>query len=453
MTNNEIIALVNEHLSSKIKFAVTDIDGILRGKIISKEKFLEIAESDLGFCDVIFGWDANDKCYDNIELTGWHTGYPDANARIDLSTYREIPWNNQLPFFIADFSFTGRSGMGLACPRTLLKGVKKKANEMGFSPVFSEEFEWFNFVGKPGELAADQFANLEPLSPGMFGYSVLRPTLYQDYFNNLFDLLEQFNIGLEGLHTETGPGVYEGAIRYDEVVNAADKAVLFKNSVKEIAYQHGIVASFMAKWNEQLPGCSGHLHQSLWDLSRGSNLFYTGDDREPMSDLMKHYLAGVLYCMPEIMPMYAPTINSYKRLREGAWAPTTVSWGFDNRTVAARIIVGSEKSTRLEMRLPGADSNPYLAMAASLASGLYGIENKLELNISATVGNAYADKSLEMLPENLGEATRRMKDSELASTLFGEGFVKHFCATREWEWRAYAGAVTSWELKRYFEII
>lgn len=452
METRDIIQTIKESDHNKVKFAVVDIDGVLRGKTILKEKFLEVAESSIGFCDVVFGWDSNDKCYDNVALTGWHTAYPDAKARLDLGTFRTIPWDHDVPFFLADFSNEDGSGLA-ACPRSLLKKIKKQADGLGFVPVFSEEFEWFNFLGNPHDLAAKNYTDLKPISPGMFGYSMLRPSRYPEYFNELFDLLGRFDIPLESFHTETGPGVYEAAIRYDEILPAADKAALFKNSVKEIAYRHGIVASFMAKWNENLPGCSGHIHQSLWDKSRQKNLFYTGNNEAPMSGIMESYLAGQLFCLPHVMPMYAPTINSYKRLREGAWAPTTVSWGPDNRTTAVRVINGSEKSARLEMRVPGSDSNPYLVMAASLASGLYGIRNKLKLKTIKTVGNAYAQAELEMLPLNLLDATRQMKNSEVAKELFGEGFVSHFTATREWEWREFSKAVTDWELRRYFEII
>ena len=286
----------------------------------------------------------------------------------------------------------------------------------------------------------------------MFGYSIIRPSLYKDYFNDLFDQLLQFNVPIEGIHTETGPGVYEATVIYDDVLNAADKAILFKTGVKEIASQHGLIASFMAKWNEQLPGCGGHIHQSLWD-KKGNNLFFSSDKNDPMSNLMKSYLAGILKCLPEILPMYAPNINSYKRLREGAWAPTTVTWGRDNRTTAVRVINDNQKSTRLEMRVPGADANPYLAMAASLASGLYGIKNNLSLEIEETIGNGYRNTKDGILPSNLQEASTKMKNSPIAEELFGKDFVEHFTATREWEWRAYSKAVTDWELKRYFEII
>jgi len=172
-----------------------------------------------------------------------------------------------------------------------------------------------------------------------------------------------------------------------------------------------------------------------------------------MSPLMESYLAGQLYCLPEVLPMYAPTINSFKRLRDGAWAPTTVTWGYDNRTTAVRVLNGDEKSTRLEMRVPGSDMNPYLAMAASLASGLYGIKKGLKLESPAIVGNAYAKQDAVKLPSNLMEATKQMAQSTLANEILGEAFTNHFTKTREWECREFAKAVTDWELKRYFEII
>lgn len=172
-----------------------------------------------------------------------------------------------------------------------------------------------------------------------------------------------------------------------------------------------------------------------------------------MSSLMESYIAGQLYCLPYVLPMYAPTVNSYKRLVEGAWAPTTVTWGIDNRTTALRALPGSATSTRLETRVVGSDANPYLAMAACLASGLYGIRKGLKLETPAIKGSGYADKGLGVLPRNLWEATQAMKGNALAAELFGEAFADHFTRTREWEWRQFSREVTDWELKRYFEII
>lgn len=452
MDNKEIISYLKEKGITKIKFAFADIDGVLRGKIINTKKFLSGLENGYGFCDVVFGWDSSDELYDKVNVTGWHTGFPDKLCRIDLNTFRTIPWENNMPFFIADFSgITGADHP--ACPRSLLKRVIANCESLGYHTEAAQEFEWFNFRETPASLYEKQFINPEPLTPGMFGYSILRPSLNSDFNSDLFDLLHGFGIELEGLHTETGPGVYEAAIIHDEALRAADKAVLLKTAVKEIAYRHGIMASFMAKWNAELPGCSGHVHQSLWTKDKKQNLFFDSSDEYKMSDLMKHYLAGQLYCLPEIMPMFAPTINSYKRLIEGAWAPTTVSWGVENRTVAVRVINTTEAYTRLEMRVPGADSNPYLAIAASLAAGLYGIKNKLSLDYDRIIGNAYASNEYPRLPANLYEASVKMQSSALARELFGSPFVEHFTASRLWEWKQFNTQVTDWELKRYFEII
>lgn len=452
MTTKEIIQYVKNHPAGKVKIAVTDIDGILRGKYISTEKFLSVIDNNMGFCNVVYGWDAGDVTYDNVEYTGWHTGYPDAPVAIDISTFRKIPWENDSPFFLAEL-IENKNNPAYTCPRGLVKKILKETIAAGFTPYFSQEFEWFNFIETPKSAAEKNFKNLAQLTPGMFGYSILRSSLNNPFFSDLFELLNKFNIPLEGLHTETGPGVYEGAIVYSDLPEAADRAVLFKTAVKEIAYRHGILATFMAKINEQLPGCGGHVHQSLWDKVGKKNLFYDEKDKMKMSGLMKSYIAGQLFCLPHILPMYAPVINSYKRLVEGAWAPTTITWGMDNRTVALRILSDSSKSCRLETRVIGSDANPYLAMAACLASGLYGIKNKMKLKQAPTVGNGYRDYSNGVLPATLLEATRKMKESTVAKEILGEEFVTHFTQTREWEWRQHLKAVTDWELKRYFEII
>ncbi|RYZ57216.1 MAG: glutamine synthetase, partial [Chitinophagaceae bacterium] len=373
MSGNNILSYVQAHPSGRVKIAFADIDGVLRGKYISAEKFLSVAESGLGFCDVVFGWDAADASYDNSRFTGWHSGYPDCPAKLDLSTFRKIPWEEDLPFFLGDFC-SSEGEPSPVCPRQLLKKVAADAESMGYAPVFSQEFEWFNFSETPQSAHEKGYRNLQPLTPGMFGYSVLRSTLKNDFFSGLFSQLQGFDVPLEGLHTETGPGTYEAAIAHAPIVEAGDRAVLFKTAVKEIAYKYGVMATFMAKIREDLPGCGGHVHQSLWNTEKTENLFYDGEDNRSMSVLLKQYLAGQLYCLPFLLPLFAPTINSYKRLVEGAWAPTTLTWGIDNRTVALRVLPGSKKSCRLETRVVGADVNPYLAMAGCLAAGLYGIK-------------------------------------------------------------------------------
>lgn len=452
MTTKEVIQYVKDHPSGRVKIAFSDIDGILRGKYISAEKFLSVIENGLGFCDVIFGWDAGDALYDNTQYTGWHTGYPDCPAVLDLNSFRKIPWENDVPFFLGELT-DQKGSPSVICPRQLLKWVINGATNSGFTAFFSQEFEWYNFAETPQTANDKHFKNLTPLTPGMFGYSILRSSLENPYFTDLFESLKKFDVPLEGLHTETGPGTYEAAIGYANVLEAADRAILFKTAVKEIAYRHGILATFMAKINENLPGCGGHVHQSLWDKAGKKNLFYEEKDKMKLSELAKNYMAGQLHCLPLILPLFAPTINSYKRLVEGAWAPTTLTWGTDNRTVALRVLTNSNKSCRLETRVIGSDVNPYLAMAGCLAAGLYGIKNKLKLKQPATVGNGYKDFSNGVLPSTLIEATQQMKTSKLAKELLGEKFVEHFTQTREWEWRQHLKSVTDWEYKRYFEII
>ncbi len=450
MTKQDIAGLIQELDVKNVKFGVIDIDGVLRGKLISIKKFLKALHDDVGFCNVIFGWDINDECYDNSKVSGWHTGYPDSFATIDPNTYRKIPWDGEKPFFLADFEHSKE--LAEVCPRSLLKRITKEANEMGFIPKFSTEFEWFNFAETPNSLKEKNYQNPTPITPGMFGYSILRASQNSEYINQLFDDLFEYGIPLEGLHTETGDGVYEAAITYDDILISADRAALFKTAVKEIAGKHEIMASFMAKWNPKLPGCSGHIHQSLWD-EKGNNLFHDTGESKTISQILKYYIAGQLHCLPYILPLIAPTTNSYKRYVEGSWSPTSVSWGIENRTVALRVINQSKESMRVEHRVPGADANPYLSMAAALASGLYGIKHKLEIPVSSTSGNQYERNDCEHFSASLGDAVEKMKSSDIPIELFGPGFSDHFIRTREWEWKQSQIGDASWEMKRYFELI
>ena len=446
----DVLETLRKSPGEKVKVAVTDVDGVLRGKYLHKDKFLSAAEGGFGFCNVVFGWDSGDVCYDNAKYTGWHSGYPDALARVDLSTARRVPWDGDIPFFLADFEGADGKPLGV-CPRSLLKSVLARAEKAGFAAKCGLEFEWFNFQETPQSLAAKGGVNPQPLSPGMFGYSLVRMAQNRPFFTALLDELGAFGVPLEGLHTETGPGVFEAAIQFSDALEAADRGVLFKTAAKEIGSRFGIMPTFMAKWNGALPGCSGHTHQSLWEGEK--NAFFDEKDPLKMSGRFKSYLAGQLRALPEILPFFAPTVNSYKRLVDGYWAPTKVTWGIDNRTVALRVIPGSAKSTRVEVRVPGSDINPYLAVAASVAAGLYGIENDLRLDAKPVEGSAYLAEGAERLPRTLQEATQRLADSKLAREILGETFVDHFVCTRVWEWRQFQDAVTDWELRRYFEVI
>jgi glutamine synthetase len=450
-TPQALLARLKNPSVKRVKVAVTDMDGILRGKYLHKNKFLAAAEKGFGFCNVVFGWDSSDTCYDNSQYTGWHTGYPDAQAKIDLSTYRQVPWDDNVPFFLGDFE--DGSGKALdVCPRQLLKKVIARCVKEGYQPSAGMEYEWFNFKETPQSLTDKNFTHLEPLSPGMFGYSLLRASLSQPFFKALMEEMPAFGIPLEGLHTETGPGVLEAAILYSGALEAGDRGVLFKTAAKEIGYRFGILPTFIAKWNTALPGCGGHSHQSLWNSKGDKNLFDSEKDPHRMSDFFKSYVAGQLRCLPDILPFFAPNVNSYKRLVDGYWAPTKPLWGVDNRTVAFRVIPGGPKSTRLETRVGGSDTNAYLVLAACFASGLYGIQKNLPLKDAPVEGSGYKSPA-PRLPRNLNEATEKLAESKIARELFGEAFVDHFVRTRQWEWRQFQDSVTDWELKRYFEIV
>ena len=447
----KVIDTLKDAGHKKVKLAICDIDGVLRGKYVHIDKLASILKSGFGFCSVVLGWDSSDVCYDNSHYTGWHTGYPDTKAVVDEKTLRFVPWEKSIPFFLADFADDKGEGLDI-CPRSLLKKMTKKFTDLDLFPKTGCEFEWFNFKESSESLEEKNFSFLEPITPGMFGYSLLRASENSEYFNELIDSLREFRVPIEGLHTETGPGVYEAALSVADPLEACDRATLFKASSKEIAKKHGYMASFMARWSDKLPGCSGHIHFSLID-SRGKNLFSDPSDPHKMSTLFKHFLAGLIKGVPDLLPMFAPTVNSYKRLVEGFWAPTRMTWGIDNRTCAFRVINTEPSSTRIEVRVPGSDVNPYLAMSGILACGYEGIEKKMELDYDPIRGNAYEDTHSPKLASNLHEAASSMKESEMAYRLLGENFVNHFSASRLWEWKQSQKSITDWELRRYFEII
>ena len=445
---------VEKNGAQKVKVAVSDIDGILRGKYLHIDKFKGAAEpypaGGFGFCDVVFGWDSSDQCYDNTSVTGWQHGFPDALARLDLDTARNVPWDNNVPFFLGEFINSDGTPHPL-CPRQTLKKVIKRAAKMGVNPMCGMEFEWFNFLENSHSWESKKGVGPTPLTPGMFGYSLLRMNQNREFFNAIQDEMLQFGVPIEGLHTETGPGVYEAAIAFSDALTQADRAILFKTGTKEIGARFGIMPSFMAKWNSAYPGCSGHIHQSMSDGKK--NLFADAKGRHGMSKMFESYLAGQVAHLMEFAPMFWPTINSYKRLVDGFWAPVKPTWGVDNRTASFRVIAGSPKSTRLETRCPGADVNPYLAMAAVIAAGLDGVEKGMKLTAPAIHGTNGGAENIPRAPRTLIETTRNFQQSKVARDWLGDTFVDHFAATREWEWRQWLDGVTDWELKRYFEII
>ncbi|WP_057832036.1 glutamine synthetase family protein [Colwellia sp. TT2012] len=441
--------IVEQRGLSHVKVGLFDIDGIMRGKYMSKEKFFCSLDSGFSFCDVVLGWDCQDQLYDNVKYTGWHTGFPDAPVRIIPQTCRALPFEDDMLLFIAEFS----GAAAPICPRNTLKRVLERAKEQGFLVIAALEYEFFIFNETPESVRAKNYKNLTPLSPDCFGYSMIRNSVHADLHHQILALAEQMDFPLEGLHTETGPGVLEAAIAHDEALNAADKAALFKTFIKVWAQRNNLMATFMAKWSTDWPGQSGHIHISLKD-AQGHGVFYQQDNKDGMSKLQRQFLAGQQRFMPEFIAMIAPTVNSYSRMVPGLWAPLDATWGVENRTTALRVISGSEKSQRIEYRLGAADANPYLALAAAIASGLIGIEEQLE-PLPQIKGNAYQQSHpAELaLPNTLFAAATRFKQSKAAIAMFGHDFVEHFSASREWEEREYRKHVSDWELSRYFEII
>lgn len=451
-----LVARYAEEGIPRIKLGVTDIDGVLRGKYISLDKFASIADGTSGFCDCVLGWDVADELYDNASYTGWHTGFPDALYRLDLTTERRLADEGGIPFFLGEFVARDGESLHPICPRSRLKHLLNTAAGMGFGGKMAFEYEFFVFDETPHSIREKGYRNLKPLSPGAFGYSVLRTNTYSDLFNGLMDFCIEHGLDLEGLHCETGPGVWEAAIAVDDVLAAADKANLFKTFAKSYFQREGLMATFMAKWSMDYPGQSGHCHQSLTDLESGENVFFDDEAINGMSRVMQQYVAGMHRYLKPFLALTSPTINSYTRLVKGYWAPTASTWGIENRTTALRVIPGSGKSQRVEFRVGSADANPYLVAAANLASGLLGIQQALELP-APVAGNAYeVQETLGaewQLPGNLRDAARELDASVEARAMFGDTFIDHYVASRDWEVREYERHVNDYQLSRYFEII
>lgn len=464
----------------KVKLGGIDIDGQIRGKVVSKKKFFSAAEDGFGFCSVIFGWDMHDQTYfKELKISNSENGYHDLIAKIDLNSYRRIPWENNVPFFLVTFYDPDSDQPISACPRGLLTTAVERIRAKGIGAMAGAEYEFFNF--KVPHPPTDQHApstaiflrdnpvdSLPSLTEGMFGYSVTRPVQNKDYYYDIYDTCEKFDCGIEGWHTESGPGVFEAALAFGEVRKMADRASIFKYVVKSIATKYGIQPSFMAKPRQGLPGNSGHMHISLVDLESGKNLFAreTPDENAPYKDIQylsetgRHFLAGLIEGLPDMMPIFAPTINSYKRLVENFWAPVTVSWGLEHRAASIRLIApptSKAGATRFEVRVPGADANPFLVLSAILACGWRGVEKKLEISIPPLgkgEGTSSGGPGNKRLARHLREAMETFTRREsVARQVFGDEFVEHYGGTREHECKLWEEAVTDWEVRRYIETV
>lgn len=447
------LAQYQERGVTRVKLGLTDIDGVLRGKYVSLDKFAGLLAKGGGFCDCVFGWDADDQLYNAGRYTGWHTGFPDADYRLLIDSERWLAEENT-PFFLGQF-VGGGGAVHPLCPRTRLEQVLARLAEHGLVLNAGFEYEFFVFAETPHSVREKAYRQLRPLTPGNFGYSVLRASTEGEKFAALMDYCRSLDCDLEGLHCETGPGVWEAALRPELNMEAADRAVLFKTFSKVFFAGVDCMATFMAKWSMDYPGQSGHFHFSFLDNAH-SNRFYDADAPAGSSLLLTQAVAGLVHFLPELLALVAPTINSYTRLVKGAWAPTASTWAVENRTTAIRVIPGDSARQHIECRVPGADANPYLVAAAICAAALAGIERSLEPG-DPVAGNAY-DVETQLPPErrfasNLRAAAERLRDSALAREMLGTEFVEHFVMSRFWECSEYERSLNSWQLERYFEII
>lgn len=435
-----------------IKVGLFDNDGVMRGKYMSREKLFSSLDNGFAFCDVVLGWDSQDQLYENTDVTftGWHTGYPDAPVRVIPESCRDIPFEPGMLLFLCEFEGDAAE----ICPRNTLHRVLKKCEDMGFDAYAAFEYEFFMFNETPHSAREKHYRNLQPLSPGFFGYSMIRNSVHAELYQEMLDMAEHMDFPIEGIHTETGPGVIEAALAVDTAQSAADKAALFKTFIKIWAQRREMMATFMAKWSNDYPGQSGHIHLSLRNKQDNTSAFFDADQPMNMSKVQRHFIAGQQKLMPELLAMMAQTVNAYSRLVPGFWAPTDATWGCENRTTALRVIPGSDKSQRVEFRLGSADANPYIVLAASLGAGLYGIEHEIEPEPPVS-GNAYDQKhpAHQALPRSLTEAASALRSSSAAHALFGKAFVEHYAASRDWEAQEHNKHITDWELQRYFEII
>lgn len=452
-TLNEKLQTYAQRNVTRVKLGLTDIDGVIRGKYVSIDKFAGLLSKGGGFCDCIFGWDVNDQLYTTSTFTGWHTGFPDAQFRLLVDTERWLA-DEGCPFFIGEF-VASDGGLHALCPRSCLVEQIRHLASAGLMLKSGFEYEFFVFDETSHSLRDKGYRDLKSLTPGNFGYSVLRASTHGHLFSGLMDYAASLNCDLEALHCETGPGVWEAALQAETGVEAADRANLFKTFSKVYFARQERVATFMAKWSMDYPGQSGHYHFSFLDSDDG-NAFYDADDAQGMNELQRQAVAGLQRYLPELLVLLAPTINSYTRLVRGAWAPTASTWGVENRTCAIRVVPAGLHAQRIEVRVGGADANPYLVASAVTACALAGIAERLAPG-APIEGNAY-DIEDQLPPErrfasNLREAAQRLDESTMARRALGDTFVDHFVMSRRWECTEYERHLNSWQLERYFEII
>jgi len=450
MNRGEIARLIDEHRIETVRIGTPDLDGVYRGKRLSAKQFLDGCEGP-GFaqCDVIFGWDIAEEVVTGRRLAvgSADTGFADVLLRPDLATFRVVPWEAATAAVVCDV-FDEHGAPVAVSPRTVLRRVIERARGMGFDAKMAVELEFRIFREDQESLRAKDYSELRPLNPGFNCYSISHASIDEDVVGALRRHMDAYGIEVEGYNREHGEGMYEMNLRYAAALEAADRGMLFKSGAKEVLAQCGAVPTFMAKYSDRMDGCSGHIHQSLW--RGGESVFWDAAAPHHASKALLSFVAGALDTLPELLALYAPNINSYKRYVRGSWAPTAATWGVENRTTALRAITSSATAIRVENRVPGADVNPYLGFAACLAGGLSGIERGLAAP-APVQGNVYESEGLPPLPPTLAAAIDLLDGGAVARDWLGDAFVDHYVAMRRWEIEKHNTAVTAWERARYFE--
>jgi len=426
--------------------AFTDMQGRLIGKRIQGEFFLEdVADHAIEGCNYLLALDMEMEPVPGYEMANWEKGYGDFKIVPDMSTLRRIPWLEGTALVLCDVKWEDDSPVA-ASPRQMLIAQYERARRLGFLPMLASELEFYVYKQSYAEAHEKGFRDLTPTIPYILDYHVLATTMDESFMRQIRHGMQGAGIPVEFSKGEAWYGQQELNWRYADAVTSADRHTVYKNGVKEIAYLNGLSATFMAKPSEKDIGSSCHIHTSLVDPDSGQNVFVDGHEE---TDLFRHYLGGLRRHIRDLALFIAPSVNSYKRFATESWAPTSVSWGRDNRTCGFRI-VGHGPSHRIECRIPGADVNPYLGYAALLAAGLDGIENEIDPGPELK-GNAYEAAEAEAFPSSLREAVDNWEGSELAKRAFGEGAWAHYLNYGRTEQRLFDEVVTDYERTRMFE--
>jgi glutamine synthetase len=440
----------NEEIETVI-VAFTDHYGRLVGKRFDAEFFAESIEDGTHACDYLLTTDMEMEPIPGYKFANWELGYGDFHLVPDLFTLREASWLDRTGLVICDLKNEKTHDWVLEAPRSILRKQIQHAGESGFKTFAASELEYYVFENTYREAFEKHYQDLKPVGWYLEDYHILQGTRTEKFTAAARRHLKKSGIPVENSKGEWGLGQHELNIRFAETLEMADRHVIYKQCLKEIADSMEMSVTFMAKYAEDGAGSSCHIHMSLW--KDGKNAFDGNQKFGPVecSDVFRWFLGGWIKHVPDVMPFYAPTINSYKRFVDASWAPTRLAWSYDNRTAGFRV-VGKGQSLRVECRIPGADCNPYLAFAASLASGLDGLKNKIEPP-ECFEGDIYAAKHLPRVPYTLEEATQQFENSAFAKNAFGIEVVEHYTHFYKKEIEAYNTAVTDWERKRYFERI